>query len=74
VITVFTQPKVRSQRSISRAHTASVKPVNRTFAAQDNAVQHIDVGALKDVSVREPKVYLLERNLTIISHYHTLGR
>jgi len=26
-----------------------VKPVNRTFAAQDNAVQHVDVGALKDV-------------------------
>jgi len=59
-----TQPKVRSQRSISRAHTTSVNPVNRTFAAQDNAVQHVDVGALKDVSVREPKVYLLERNLT----------
>lgn len=52
-IDYFTQPKVRSQRSISRAHTASVKPVNRTFAAQDNAVRHVDVGALKDVSVRE---------------------
>ncbi|KAF8507144.1 hypothetical protein F5888DRAFT_74732 [Russula emetica] len=46
-------PKVRSQRSISRAHTTSVKPVNRTFAAQDNAVQHVDVGALKDVSADE---------------------
>ena len=66
---LFTQPKVRSQRSISRAHTTSVKPVNRTFAAQDNAVQHVDVGVLKDVSVREPKVYLLERNLTDISHF-----
>jgi hypothetical protein len=43
----------------------SVKPANRTFAAQDNAVQRVDVGALKDVSVREPKVYLPERNLTL---------
>lgn len=46
-------PKVRSQRSISRAHTTSVKAVNRMFAAQDNAVQHVDVGALKDVSADE---------------------
>jgi len=30
-----------------------VKPVNRTFAAQDNAVRHVDVGALKDVSADE---------------------
>jgi len=46
-------PKVRSQRSISRAHATSVKPVNRTFAAQDNAVQFVDVGALKDVPADE---------------------
>ena len=45
--------KVRSQRPISCAHTTSVKPINCTFAAQDNAVQHVDIGALKDVSVHE---------------------
>ena len=52
------QPKIRSQRSISRIHTTSVKPVHRTFAVQDNAVQRVDVGALKDVSVREQETYL----------------
>ncbi|KAN0135749.1 Ribosome biogenesis protein SLX9 domain containing protein [Lactarius tabidus] len=46
-------PKVRSPRSISRAHTASAKPVNRTFAVQDNAVEHVTVGAFKDVSADE---------------------
>jgi len=46
-------PKVRSRRSISRSHTTSVKPVDRTFAIQDNAVRPIDVGALKDVSAEE---------------------
>ncbi|KAI0002067.1 ribosome biogenesis protein SLX9-domain-containing protein [Russula vinacea] len=46
-------PKVRSQRSISRAHTTSVKPVDRAFAVQDNAVHHVDVGALKDVPADE---------------------
>ena len=35
-----------------------MKPVNRTFAVQDNAVQRVDVGALKDVSVREQETYL----------------
>ena len=39
-----------------------MKPVNRTFAVQDNAVQRVDVGALKDVSVREQETYL-EHNL-----------
>ncbi|KAI9457731.1 ribosome biogenesis protein SLX9-domain-containing protein [Russula earlei] len=46
-------PKVRSRRSISRAHTTSVKLVDRPFAIQDNAVQHIDVGTLKDASAEE---------------------
>ncbi|KAI0271336.1 ribosome biogenesis protein SLX9-domain-containing protein [Gloeopeniophorella convolvens] len=46
-------PKVRSQRTIARAHAASAKPVDRTFAVQDNAVQHVDVGALKDASADE---------------------
>ncbi|KAH9969009.1 ribosome biogenesis protein SLX9-domain-containing protein [Russula dissimulans] len=46
-------PKVRSRRFISRAHTMSVKPVDRAFAIQDNAVRHIDVGTLKDVSAQE---------------------
>ncbi|KAI0257601.1 ribosome biogenesis protein SLX9-domain-containing protein [Lactifluus subvellereus] len=46
-------PKVRSQRSITRAHTASAKPVNRAFAVQDNAVQHLEIGALKDASADE---------------------
>ena len=35
-----------------------MKPVNRTFAVQDNAVQRVDVGALKDVSVREQDTHL----------------
>ncbi|KAH9175310.1 ribosome biogenesis protein SLX9-domain-containing protein [Lactarius sanguifluus] len=46
-------PKVRSSRSISRAHTASVKPVSRAFAVQDNSVQHVTVGAFKDVPADE---------------------
>ncbi|KAH9082127.1 ribosome biogenesis protein SLX9-domain-containing protein [Lactarius deliciosus] len=46
-------PKVRSPRSISRAHTASAKPVSRAFAVQDNSVQHVTVGAFKDVPADE---------------------
>ncbi|KAH9982425.1 ribosome biogenesis protein SLX9-domain-containing protein [Lactifluus volemus] len=45
---------VRSRRSITRAHTASAKPVDRPFAVQDNnAVQHVEIGALKDASADE---------------------
>ncbi|KAH9985405.1 ribosome biogenesis protein SLX9-domain-containing protein, partial [Russula compacta] len=47
------QPKVRSRRSVSRAHSTSVKPVNRAFAVQDNAVQQFDIGALKDAPADE---------------------
>ena len=47
------QVKVHSQCLISPAHATSVKPINCMFATQDNAIQHVDVRALKDVSVHE---------------------
>ncbi len=54
---IWIQPKVRSQRSIFRAHTASAKPVNRAFAIQENAVQHVTVGASKDDPVHDLRHY-----------------
>lgn len=45
--------KTKSTRVAASAHQPSVKPVKRQFAVQDNAVEHVEVGALADVSAPE---------------------
>ena len=46
------QPKDRSGKRRSLGHEPSAKAGNRQFAVQDNAVQHIEIGDMKDASVR----------------------
>jgi hypothetical protein len=43
-----TQPKDRRKRSTG--HEQSVKQVKRQFAVQENGIEHVEVGALEDVS------------------------
>ncbi|TFY83767.1 hypothetical protein EWM64_g232 [Hericium alpestre] len=42
-----------ARRSRASAHAPSAKPLKRQFAVQDNAVEHVDLGASADISGNE---------------------
>ncbi|KAJ3570249.1 hypothetical protein NP233_g4521 [Leucocoprinus birnbaumii] len=49
----YPQPKERRSRTATRIHEPSVKLSKRTFAIQDNAVEHVEIGAAAAASGNE---------------------